>query len=108
MQTVLIVILLIVTLAMIGVILLQKSEGGTGLTGGSSMGGMMSSRAAANLLTRTTGILATVFMVLCLILAVMSGRTMSPKSIFDTDTGAAKEKTAENPIEKDEAPVSTE
>tara|TARA_R110002050_G_scaffold57442_2_gene129522 strand:+ start:288 stop:605 length:318 start_codon:yes stop_codon:yes gene_type:complete len=104
MQTVLIVILLIVTLAMIGVILLQKSEGGTGLTGGSGMGGMMSSRAAANLLTRTTGILAAIFMVLCLILAIMSGRTMEPKSIFDTDS-AAKTETAE-PMEKDDAPIS--
>jgi preprotein translocase subunit SecG len=106
MQTVLIVILLIVTLAMIGVILLQKSEGGTGLTGGSSMGGMMSSRAAANLLNRTTSILATIFMILCLVLAIMSGRTMAPKSIFDTDTPAKAEQTTEA-VEKDEAPVST-
>jgi len=91
---------------MIGVILLQKSEGGTGLTGGSSMGGMMSSRAAANLLTRTTGILATIFMVLCLILAIMSGRTMTPKSIFDTDASPAKDEKTASPVEKDDAPVS--
>ena len=84
MQTVLIVILLFVTLAMIGVILLQKSEGGTsGLTSGGAMGGMMSSRGAANLLTRTTAILAALFMGICLILAITSRHKKEEKSILD-------------------------
>lgn len=75
MQLVLIVILLFVTLALIGIILIQKNEGGTNaLTSSGGMGGLMSSRGAANFLTRTTAILAGAFMGLCLILAIISGR----------------------------------
>jgi preprotein translocase subunit SecG len=59
MQTVIVVIHLLVVIAMIGVVLLQKSEGG-GLGIGSS-GGFLSSRGTSNVLTRTTAILATVF-----------------------------------------------
>ena len=59
MQTVIIVIHLMVVAAMIGVVLLQKSEGG-GLGIGST-GGFLSSRGTANVLTRTTAILATIF-----------------------------------------------
>ena len=87
MQTVLIVILLFVTLALIGVILIQKSEGGTsGLTsggGGGGMGGMMSARGAANFLTRTTAVLAALFMGLCLVLAIVSGRKTEAPSILE-------------------------
>lgn len=73
MQLVLIVILLFVTLALIGVILIQKSEGGTNaLTSSGGMGGVMSSRSASNLLTRMTAILAALFMGLCLVLAIIS------------------------------------
>ena len=63
MTTVLLIIHLFVTLALIGVVLIQRSEGG-GLGIGSSqgMGSFMSGRGTANLLTRTTAILATVFM----------------------------------------------
>ena len=54
MQTVLIVIHLMIVVALVGVVLLQRSEGGAlGIGGGS--GGMMSARGAADALTRTTG-----------------------------------------------------
>ena len=59
MQTVIIVIHLMVVTAMIGVVLLQKSEGG-GLGIGST-GGFLSSRGTSNVLTRTTAILAATF-----------------------------------------------
>ena len=67
MSAVLLIIHLFVTLALIGVVLIQRSEGG-GLGIGSSqgMGAFMSGRGTANLLTRTTAILATVFMLLSL------------------------------------------
>jgi preprotein translocase subunit SecG len=70
------IIHLFVTLALIGVVLIQRSEGG-GLGIGSSqgMGSFMSGRGTANLLTRTTAILATVFMVLSLTLALMNRGT---------------------------------
>ncbi len=76
MITVLLIIHLFVTLALIGVVLIQRSEGG-GLGIGSSqgMGAFMSGRGTANLLTRTTAILATVFMVLSLTLALMNRGT---------------------------------
>jgi preprotein translocase subunit SecG len=76
MTTVLLIIHLFVTLALIGVVLIQRSEGG-GLGIGSSqgMGSFMSGRGTANLLTRTTAILAAVFMALSLTLALMNKGT---------------------------------
>ncbi|MGA3400846.1 MAG: preprotein translocase subunit SecG [Acetobacteraceae bacterium] len=86
MTTVLLIIHLFVTLALIGVVLIQRSEGG-GLGIGSSqgMGSFMSGRGTANLLTRTTAILATMFMALSLTLALMNRGTMGAggRSILD-------------------------
>jgi preprotein translocase subunit SecG len=84
MATVLLVLFLLVTLALIGVILVQRSEGG-GLGVGTSqgMGSFMSGRGTANLLTRTTAILGTVFMVLALALAML-GKGQAPRgSLLD-------------------------
>ena len=84
MTTILLVIFLLVTLAMIGVILVQRSEGG-GLGIGSSqgMGSFMSGRGTANLLTRTTAILGTAFMALALVLAML-GKGQAPRgSLLD-------------------------
>jgi preprotein translocase subunit SecG len=83
--TVLLIIHLFVTMALIGVVLIQRSEGG-GLGIGSSqgMGAFMSGRGTANLLTRTTAILATVFMVLSLALALMNrGTTGVGRSLLE-------------------------
>lgn len=82
MQIVILVVILIVTLAMIGLILLQRSEGGGLGVGGGNMGGLMTTRATSDLLTRTTAILAAIFMVLCLLLAVLSGRQTKEGSIL--------------------------
>jgi preprotein translocase subunit SecG len=85
-NTVLLIIHLFVTLALIGVVLIQRSEGG-GLGIGSSqgMGAFMSGRGTANLLTRTTAILATIFMALSLTLALLNrGTGGAGASIFDT------------------------
>jgi preprotein translocase subunit SecG len=81
MQTVIIVIHLMVVLAMIGVVLLQKSEGG-GLGMGGGGGGFLSSRGTANVLTRTTAILAAVFFSTSLILSILAGVERKPTSIF--------------------------
>ncbi len=85
MQTVLIVIHLIIVLGLIGVVLLQRSEGGLGLGGGGSGGvsGFMTGRGQANALTRATAILAALFFVTSLVLAVMSHRGSAPRSIFE-------------------------
>jgi preprotein translocase subunit SecG len=90
MTTVLLVLFLLVTLAMIGVILVQRSEGG-GLGIGSSqgMGSFMSGRGTANLLTRTTAILGTAFFVLALVLAML-GKGQAPRgSILDAPGASA-------------------
>jgi preprotein translocase subunit SecG len=82
MQTVIIVIHLMIVMAMIGVVLLQKSEGG-GLGIGSS-GGFMSSRGTANVLTRATAVLAGVFFATSLILSIIAGLHRNPGSILGT------------------------
>jgi protein translocase SecG subunit len=69
---VLLVLHVFVTIALIGVVLIQRSEGGgLGLGGGQGMGNFMSGRGTANLLTRTTAILGTAFFALSLVLALL-------------------------------------
>jgi len=69
---VLLVLHVFVTLALIGVVLIQRSEGGgLGLGGGQGMGNFMTGRGTANLLTRATAILGTAFFVLSLSLALL-------------------------------------
>jgi preprotein translocase subunit SecG len=76
MTTVLLLIHLFVTVALIGVILIQRSEGGgLGIGTAQGMGSFMTGRGTANLLTRTTAILAVVFFALSLALAVMNRGT---------------------------------
>jgi preprotein translocase subunit SecG len=83
METVLLVIHLLLALALIGVVLVQKSEGGGLGIGGGSMGGMMTTRSTANLLTRTTAILAGLFMLTSIVLAIFAGTHSRPASIVD-------------------------
>jgi preprotein translocase subunit SecG len=80
MQHVVIVIHLMLVLALIGVVLLQRSEGG-GLGIGSS-GGFMTSRGTANVLTRATAILAGLFFVTSLMLSILAGFNRKPTSIL--------------------------
>lgn len=94
MITFLLIILSFVTLAMIGCILLQQSEGGGLTAGGPAMGGMMSARGAKNLLTRVTGILATIFMSLCIILAIISGAGRKSAELSALDAVAQQKQSA--------------
>lgn len=81
MQTVIIVIHLIVVVALVGVVLMQRSEGGgLGIGGGS---GFMSARGAANALTRTTAILAAAFFATSLALSLIARYGASPTDILD-------------------------
>lgn len=82
MENVLIVAYLLIVLAMIAVILLQRSEGG-GLGMGSSSNQFMTVRGSANLLTRTTAILATLFFVTAIGLTVLSELNRGSQSILD-------------------------
>lgn len=89
MSTVLLIIHLFVTITLIGVVLIQRSEGG-GLGIGSSqgMGSFMSGRGTANLLTRVTAVLAAIFMVLSLGLAVLNKSSSRGGSLLDTPASA--------------------
>lgn len=80
MNTVVIVIHLMLVVAMIGVIMLQKSEGG-GLGIGST-GGFMTSRGTANVLTRATAILAAGFFITSLFLSWYAGHERKPGSVL--------------------------
>jgi len=80
MLTVVIVIHLIIVVAMIGVVLLQKSEGG-GLV--SSTSGFMTGRGTANVLTRTTAALAIGFFVTSIALSWLAGLGRHPASIIN-------------------------
>lgn len=82
MQHVIIVIHLMLVLALIGVVLLQRSEGGGLGIGSSGGGGFMSSRGTANVLTRATAILAGLFFATSLILSILAGLNRKPTSIL--------------------------
>lgn len=79
MFTFLLVVHVIVAVALVGVILVQRSEGG-GLTGGSPTG-LMSARGAGNFLTRATTILATIFILLSIALAAVATISRKPDTI---------------------------
>ncbi|HLU92115.1 MAG TPA: preprotein translocase subunit SecG [Pedomonas sp.] len=73
MMTFLLVVHSLIAVAMVTVILLQRSEGGAlGIGGGGGGGGLMSARGAANLLTRATAILAALFIVTSIGLAFLA------------------------------------
>ncbi len=94
MQTVLIIVHLIIVLALIGVVLLQRSEGGgLGLGGGGGgVSGFMTGRGQANALTRATAILGALFFITSLVLTLMANYGRAPRSIFD---GAAPSRSGE-------------
>ena len=100
MQTIILVIHLVLALALVGVVLLQRSEGGLGGLGGSGsgggMGGLIGGRTAANLLTRATGVLAGSFFATSIVLAILAGGNDSPVSIIQD--GSA-------PVQQEQAPM---
>ena len=83
MQTVIILIHLMIVLAMVGLVLIQKSEGGGLGMGGGGGGGFLSSRGTANVLTRTTAILAAMFFATSLFLSILASFDRKPRSILD-------------------------
>jgi preprotein translocase subunit SecG len=84
MQTVIIVIHLMIVATLIGLVLLQKSEGGgLGVGGGGGGGGFMSNRGTANLLTRATAILAAGFFVTSLTLSWLASYDRKPASVIN-------------------------
>ncbi len=75
----------IVAAALVGIVLMQRSEGGgLGIGGGGSPGGLMSARGAADFLTRTTKWLAVIFVVLAIVLAALAVDATSGSEIDET------------------------
>ena len=81
-QTILLVVMILISIALAGVILIQRSEGGAlGMGGGPS--GFMTARGAGNLLTRTTWILATLFFLCAIGLTITGNISRSSQSVVD-------------------------
>lgn len=86
---IILVIHLLIALGLVGAVLLQRSEGGgLGMGGSGGGGGFMSGRGAANLLTRTTAILAAMFFVTSLALAILASGSRQSGSIMDAPPAA--------------------
>ena len=86
MITVLLIIHLMIAAGLVGMVLLQRSEGGAlGIGGG---GGFMTGRGASNFLTKTTAGLAAAFFTTSLLLTLLATRPTSTRSIFDTPASA--------------------
>jgi len=92
---IILVIHLILAIAIVVVVLLQRSEGGAlGMGGGGSFGGLVSGRAAGNILTRATAGLAAGFMATSLLLTILAGNTGERRSITE---GLTQPPTANQP-----------
>ncbi|RRH99260.1 preprotein translocase subunit SecG [Mesorhizobium tamadayense] len=103
METVLIVVHLMVVLALVGVVLLQRSEGGgLGIGGGS---GFMTARGAANALTRATAILAAAFFVTSLALSIIARYGEKPIDILDRTPASTAGKGVLNQLPGTNGPV---
>jgi len=87
MHHIVLVIHLMLAIALIIVVLMQRSEGaglsGLGTAGSGGMGGFLSGRGQANLLTRTTAIIAAGFIATSILLALIARQSTSTGSIFD-------------------------
>ncbi|MGI9483687.1 MAG: preprotein translocase subunit SecG [Hyphomicrobiales bacterium] len=102
MSSVLLVIHLIIAIALVATVLLQRSEGGAlGIGGGGGGGGgLFSGRGAANALTRATAVLAALFFVTSILLTILARGDGTPGSILDAITpGTSSEQPADTPSE---------
>ncbi len=101
MQTILLVIHLLLAITLVIIVLLQRSEGGglgIGGGGGGGPGGMLSGRGAANILTRATTVLATLFIATSLGLAMLAGGSSAPRSVVDEPTSVMDEQAPTEPV----------
>jgi preprotein translocase subunit SecG len=105
MATVLLVVHLMIAAGLVGVVLLQKSEGGAlGMGGGGGSGGFLTGRGSANLLTRATAGLAAAFFTTSILLTIMAKQTTPAGSVFDA-TNPAQPPAAGAPATPGDAPA---
>lgn len=91
MSTVILLIHVMICVALVGVVLLQRSEGGAlGIGGGGGGGGFMTGRSAGNALTKTTAVLAACFFATSLIMSILASQQRPASTILPTgDQGLA-------------------
>ncbi len=97
MQSVLIVIHILIVLALVAVVLLQRSEGGALGTGGGT-GSFMTGRGQANALSRATAILGALFFATSLLMSIIAGWSRTPHSILGKGPVAPIGQTAPTPV----------
>jgi preprotein translocase subunit SecG len=78
----------LVAISLVGVILMQRSEGG-GLGVGGSSSGFMTARGAADFLTRSTSVLGAIFIILSIVMAGIAGATREPTKVDTSLVGKA-------------------
>lgn len=100
MITFLLVVHVLIAIALVGLVLMQQSEGGASSFVSGSMGGFMSIRGTGNFMTRATGILATAFFASSILLAIMAKGGPGNSSIMDKAAPAVKIE-----AKKEEAPA---
>lgn len=89
------VIHLLIALALIGVVLLQRSEGGALGIGGGGGGALFSSRGVGNALTRATAMLAVAFFITSITLTILARGTAKPPSVLDQVQSKQQQKASE-------------
>src|SRR3954471_6073620 len=99
----LLIVQTVVAVSLIGVILMQRSEGG-GLGVGGSSSGFMTARGAADFLTRSTSILGGTFIVLSIVMAAIAGATRQPTKIDPSFANSAAPIEQSKPVQ----PVQTQ
>jgi preprotein translocase subunit SecG len=105
MTEILLVIHLLLAIALIGVVLLQRSEGGALGIGGGGAGSLFTSRGAANVLTRTTAILAVAFFITSVTLTILARQEHAPASVMDQVAPPAGQQQQQQPPQgTDESP----
>jgi preprotein translocase subunit SecG len=97
MHSVLIVIHILIVIALVAVVLLQRSEGGA-LGAGGGTGNFMTGRGQANALSRATAVLAALFFATSLLMSIIAGWSRAPHSILEKGPGAPAGQTAPAPI----------
>jgi preprotein translocase subunit SecG len=101
MFTFLLILQTLVAASLVGVILMQRSEGG-GLGVGGSSSGFMTARGAADFLTRSTAVLAAIFIILAIALAAIAGVSRKPATI---DTSLANQTAPATPATAPVVPI---
>lgn len=97
------IIQIFITLALIGVILLQRSEGGgLGMGGGNSSGSMFTARGSANILTKITAGLAVLFMGNCLLMTVITSRSIKNQTKIVNQAEHKEPSDDDKPSDKDQ------